>query len=498
MNQELTDYFSNKVNELIDGIDSGEFSKEIIPDKYTWEHLLGLYLLRDSLDGAVELYAQLYELAIKSAEKYISQKAEKGETIQIAFQSYSAAQWPAEEVYRMFEETPNVNAQIIVSPLVDRNVESTLDSYKKTLNWFKSNGYNVVEGMDINTLVLYDWNQLGGYPDVLYQLSSWFMSLPAIQWYCKLPLRCLVGYIQYGMYLIDNNDGTFAIQAIYNKEIFNSIWRVYCESTFNLEGYKKYQFLKGKNARYSGYAKMDYFYGADEISEATVRNLWKIPEGKNSKDVKKIIIAPHYSVNDDGILLLSTFNKNVWFWLYLAKKYKDSVSFIFKPHPNLRFSSVESKLFKSYEEYDEYIASWDNLSNGKAVQEADYLQIFNTSDAMIMDSGSFLGEYLYTGKPLLFLTRPEQCFLELGKKVVDVYYKTSGENYSEIEAFIQNVVINGNDDMKEKREKVFREEFDYVKTNGMTASEYICNEVFEMIGRKSQNTCDKILDNSTS
>lgn len=488
MNKELTDYFSVKVNELLDGIDNGDFSKEIIPDKYTWEHLLGLYLLRESLDGAEELYEQLYDLAIKSAEKYISQKAQNGETINIAFQSYSAAQWPAEGVYRKFESEPNINVRIIVSPLVDRKKESSLDSYKKSLSWFKDNNYNVVEGLNPNTLEINDWEQLGGYPDVLYQLSSWFMSLPSAQWFCKLPLRCLVGYIQYGMYFIDNLDGSFAIQAIYNKEIFNSIWRFYCESTYNLEGYRKYQFLHGKNVRYSGYAKMDYFFGDDEPSEETIREIWKIPEGKNSKEIKKIIIAPHYSVKDREVLYLSTFRRNAWFWLYLAEKYKDSVSFIFKPHPNLRLAAVDSKLFRSFEEYDEYISRWDSLPNGRAVQESNYLQIFRTSDAMIMDSGSFLGEYLYTGKPLLFLTRPEQRFLELGKKVVDAYYKTPGENYSEIESFIKNVVIDGNDDMKEQRDKLFRDEFDYVKTNGITASDYICNEVFELIGNTSQNT----------
>ena len=407
--------------------------------------------------------------------------SQKGEVINIAFQSYSAAQWPADEVYHKFENSANVNVKVIVSPLVDRNKESSLDSYKKTLSWFKDNGYNVAEGMNIDTLGLYGWDRLGGYPDILYQLSSWFMSLPGIQWYCKLPLRCLVGYIQYGMNLIDNNDGSFAVQSVYNKEFFNSIWRVYCESEYNLEGYKKHQFLGGKNVRYSGYAKMDYFYGADEPDDDVISKLWKIPEGKTAGDMKKIIIAPHYSVGDEGVLLLSTFKRNAWFWLYLAKKYKDNISFIFKPHPNLRMFSVESKLFNSYEEYDEYIAKWDSLPNCKAVQEADYLQIFNSSDAMIMDSGSFLGEYLYAGKPLLFLTRPEQCFLELGRKVVDAYYKASGDNYSEIENFIQNVVLAGNDHMKTQREKVFREEFDYVKSNGITASEYICNEVFRLI-----------------
>ena len=484
MNQTDIAYFSKRVDELLDGIDNGDFALDIIPDKYTWEHLLGLFLLRESLDGAVDLFAQLYDLAIKSAEKYIKQKAESGKTIEVVFQSYSAAQWPAEGVYRKYENTPNVNAKILVSPLIDRNKESSIDSYKKTLNWYKENGYNVAEGLDPETLKKPGWDELGGYPDVLYQLSSWFTSLPSAQWFCKLPLRCLVAYIPYSIYLADNNDGSFAIQAIYNKEIVNLMWRVYCDSVYNLEGYKKYQLLGGKNARYSGYAKMDCFYAEEEFTDDDIRKIWKIPEGKNPKDIKKIIIAPHFSIFDEGAILLSTFKKNAWFWLYLAEKYKDEVSFIFKPHPNLRWSSVENKLFSSYEAYDEYISKWDDLVNGKAVQEADYLEIFKTSDAMIMDSGSFLGEYLYTGKPLLFLTRPEQRFMAIGQRVVDSYYKTPGENYSEIEDFIKNVVLEGNDTMKDCREKVFRDEFDYKKNNGMTACEYICDEIFDLIRSK--------------
>ncbi len=484
MNQAMVTYYSTLVDELLTGIDNGDFAGEMIPDKYKWEHLLALYVLRDSLDGAEQLFVQLYNLAIANAEKYISQKAQRGETINVVFQSYSAAQWPAADVYHRFENTPNVKVKVIVSPLVDRDEESSLDSYTKTLNWFRENGYNVAEGIEPNTHGIYDWERLGGYPDVLYQLSSWFMSLPRAQWYTKLPLRCLVAYIPYGMYLADNTDGSFAKQIVYNKEIFNTIWRVYCDSSFNLERYKKYQLLGGENVRCSGYSKMDFFYKDKKYIDEDIRRIWKIPEGKKSDKVKKIIIAPHYSVGDEGILLLSTFRRNAWFWIYLAEKYKDSVSFVFKPHPNLRHASVEHKMFRSYEEYDEYIDKWNNMPNGKAVQEADYLEIFRTSDAMIMDSGSFLGEYLYTGKPLLFLTRPEQCFMDIGKKVLDSYYKTSGENYAEIEKFIQDVVINGNDSMIEQRNKVFREEYDYLNANGMMASEYICNEIFNLIGNR--------------
>ena len=481
MNQSTVDHFSKLVNELLEGIDNGDFSQEIIPDKYTWEHLLGLIVLKDSLDGAEDLFAQLYDLAISSAEKYLTLKAAKGEAINIAFQSYSAAQWPAEDVYRRFEKETNVNVKIVVSPLVDRNIESALDSYKNTLNWFANNGYNVQGGLNLDSLEKLGWDKLGGYPDVLYQLSSWFSNLPASQWFTKLPLRCLIAYIPYGIYMANNADGSYAIEAIYNKEINNLMWRVYCDSKYNLEGYKKYQLLAGKNVRYSGYAKMDCFFDNIDYSDEKIREIWKIPESKKTCEMKKIIIAPHYSIYDEGDILFSTFKKNIWFWLYLAEKYQDEVTFIFKPHPNLRMASVENRLFKSYEEYDEYIDRWNRLPNGRVVQEADYLSIFKTSDAMIMDSVSFLAEYLYTGKPLLFLTREEQTLMEIGERVRDSYYKTSGERYSEIERFINDVVIGEVDPMEKRRKDIFAEEYDYLKANGITASEYICKEVLDLI-----------------
>ena len=43
---------------------------------------------------------------------------------------------------------------------------------------------------------------------------------------------------------------------------------------------------------------------------------------------------------------------------------------------------------------------WNALPNAKVVEEESYLDIFATSDGMIMDSASFIGEYLYVNKPL--------------------------------------------------------------------------------------------------
>jgi hypothetical protein len=481
MDQETQNYCTQLVRELIDGIDAGDFTKEIIPDKYRWEHMLGLYYLKDELDGGEQLFQNIYETAISSGERYLRQKAERGERIQIAFQTYSAAQWPAEGVYRSFEKMANVDVKVVVSPLVDRDAESMIDTYRQTSRWFHEHLYRVIDGLDIDQSAIGDWSYLGGYPDVLYQVSSWFNCLPRVQWFTMLPLRCLVAYIPYGISQADSKDGQYSITDVYNHDITNFLWRLYCDSQTVYNGYQKHQFLKAINVRRSGYAKMDYFYKEHQFDGAALRKLWSIPDDKDVKQMKKIIVAPHYTVFQESDICYSTFQKNMWFWLYLIKKYENQITFLFKPHPNLRRSAVAVGLFKDYEEYDKYIQAWNDSVNATVVQEGNYLEHFATSDAMIMDSGSFLGEYLYTQKPLLYLTRPEQTFSDAGWNLMRAHYKAPGEDYIAIENFIEDVVLGENDTMAEQRKKVFEEEYDYLKLNGQLASDFIVNEVKELI-----------------
>ena len=475
------DYFSIKVEELLDGIDNGDFSKKIIPDKYKWEHLLGLYLLKDSLDGGEELFRKLYDLAIESGENYIRLMAEKKEKIKVVFQSYSAAQWPAEGVYRTYEKDPGFEVNVLVTPLDDRDQESVIDNYSNTLKWFLNNGYHTIAGMNQTMSTVLKWEDFGDYPDVIYQLSSWFSNMAQNLWFTQLPLRCLIAYIPYGMYIADSKDGSYADHVLYNKEMFNLMWRIYCDSADSLAGFCKYELLKGKNVTYSGYAKMDYFLEKHLLKEDVISCLWKIPDGRRANDIKKVIIAPHYSISSGGPIQYSTFHKNLWFLLFLAKKYRDSVSFVFKPHPNLRCYAVGSGLFHTYKDYDEYLREWNELPNAKVVQEENYLEYFLTSDAMIMDSGSFLAEYLYTGKPVLYLRRPEQAFLDIGWKIIDANYSAPGEDYLKIEEFLEDVVIRGNDTKKADREKVFLEEYNYKKINGKSATEVICEDVYRLV-----------------
>ncbi|WP_022748973.1 CDP-glycerol glycerophosphotransferase family protein [Lachnobacterium bovis] len=465
------------LEELIEGVENGVFSTyENDLSQYRWEHLMALYLLSPILEGGSEYHRKIYDVVINSALFHIRRKAQKGEIIKVLFLCYSAAQWPAGEVYKRLKEDSRYDVKIMVPFLEDRDNEGSIDIYKQTSEWFKDNGYDVIEGYDLENNKVISLEEINYVPDVLYMVTTWYEAMPKEQQFIMLSLNTIVGFIDYGIKIIDNENHTYMEQYLYTKNLTNVCWRVYCNLVYEVEKFKEYNILKGINTVFSGYPKMDYFYKKLNFSEEEIKKIWKIPQNKKINEVKKIIIAPHFSVGDDVVLKFSTFKSNMWYWIYLMKKYTN-ISFVFKPHPNLRTAAVNEKIFNTYEEYDDYIKKIDSLPNAKVVTESSYLEYFATSDSLIFDSCSFLAEYMYVKKPALFLRRKEQNFLQLGQKVLETYYEANGEDYYAIENFIKDVVLGEKDTLKEKRQKIFNEYFDYKKINKKLASETICDDL---------------------
>jgi CDP-glycerol glycerophosphotransferase (TagB/SpsB family) len=159
-------------------------------------------------------------------------------------------------------------------------------------------------------------------------------------------------------------------------------------------------------------------------------------------------------------------------FLELAAVYKEQLQIAFKPHPLLRIK-LENDPNWGKEKTDAYYAEWTNLENGQ-FENADYGDLFLTSDALIHDCGSFMAEYLITGKPALFMIRNEAVmkeWSEFGEKAVEAHYQSRTKE--ELIDFIENVVLKGNDWMKEKRNDFVYQNL--LQKNNLTASQNIMN-----------------------
>ena len=114
------------------------------------------------------------------------------------------------------------------------------------------------------------------------------------------------------------------------------------------------------------------------------------------------------------------------------------------------------------------------------LEESSYIDYFLTSDAMIHDCGSFTTEYLFVNKPVMYLTHDDKFaerFNPFGIKAFECHYR--GGNMEEIEKFLSDVVLAGNDPMKEQRDNFFDQ---YLKPiDSMMPSQRIIYEIEKLI-----------------
>lgn len=226
------------------------------------------------------------------------------------------------------------------------------------------------------------------------------------------------------------------IRVIHGLMFTNLSWRVFVENESILSETKKCSRCHGNNLYAIGYGKMDI-----------------LPDNIPHKQTT-IIIAPHHTVASSckSYLYLSNFLRYAKFFQELPKKYPN-IQFIFRPHPFLLISLVRENIW-TQNEVDAYMQSLLSNKNVIYSESGEYFDLFASSDGIIHDCGSFTAEYMFTGKPACFLLRNEaeikEEFIEFGQRILEHYYKAYSEE--DIINYIENVVIKGEDPLKEARE----------------------------------------------
>jgi len=255
-----------------------------------------------------------------------------------------------------------------------------------------------------------------------------------------------------------------------NFELQNKVTRYYMPTPMHKEIAIKNMDNQGINVLPTGSPKLDAFFD----KKYQPRHVWK----KQNRKKKRIIWAPHHT---DGqakqYYQFNAFFEIYDFMLEMADKYKDEVQFAFKPHPMLK-PKLDIKWGKK--KSDEYYAAWQKRSNCQ-LENGEFKDLFIESDAMILDSISFIAEYTATNKPAFFtIGKTSRVDLNAyGKENFKILYKSENDLKVDIEKFITDVVIGGNDIKSAERNDFINKYI--VPPEGKTAAQNIYDDMVNII-----------------
>lgn len=364
--------------------------------------------------------------------------------------------WKYDYVFRRMMESERFDPVVLVCPHAGYGFDYMKEMMERTEDFFtRVKQYPVVTSYDFRTGQYVDVRERLQ-PDIIFFCVPYAYNVDKRYYITRYP-DVLTVYVPYTF----NNSTDY--KAFYDELLHNLVWRYYAETEEHRNYSVRYARNRGVNVVVTGYPGIEMYL---DKGYKTSTDAWKLQDSS----LKKIIWAPHWSVEKVGTVIFSCFLQYCDFMLEMARKYSDRVQFILKPHPLLR---VKLNGIWGKERTDAYFDEWSRLPNA-AYTEGNYVDIFKTSDAMIHDSGSFIAEYLYLNKPVMRTMNGypvEQMYNSFTVRCIDRHYKAFSEK--DIENFIL-MVIEGRDPMLEER------------------TDFIAKELLPK-GMPSQNIIDDIL-----
>lgn len=368
----------------------------------------------------------------------------KRRPIKICFLIRENQKWSYQSLYEAFEKSDEFEPLVLVSMLWLSHIgkDKTRNNLEENYNFFKNRGIKVEYAYkDGKYIDLKEFN-----PDIVFYDQPW--DLPDIHKPTKVSEFALTCYVPYGLAILDFKED-------YTKEFHKLLYKFLVTNKYDIERFEGYSKGNSKNCVYLGFSKFDEYLKNNKCDK------WK------DENKIKIIYAPHHSFDKKG-LCFATFKENGNFILEYAKKHPET-TWIFKPHPRFKYSLLRNKIM-TQEEIIQYYSNWEQI--GKVYEQGDYFDIFRTSDLLITDCCSFLGEYCPTDKPIIRLVGKQKCdFNKFGKMIINSCYEA--RDNSEIEKCLETLLKDRNDYKAVLRKGIIEELIDFNEMVSVKIIDYI-------------------------
>lgn len=416
-----------------------------------WRHTIGPGFRRFQLKNKIFYYKRKYP--------EILNRIKRKDRINVAFFVMNLGMWKSEELFKLLLADKNFSPFVMSflypkDPLEYRiQTQESIQKYclEKNYPYFNCYNFEKREWLDVESLspdvVFYTQPYNNGYDN--YKIE-------------KLWKQCIFCYIPY-CYQMER------FSFFHNHLLQNIAWKMFYPTEFHLKLAQHNAYNKGENVVVCGYP----------LAEQLICNERENWTGWKQKDhaIKRVIWAPHHTIREEDNLNYSNFLELADAMIDIAKEYDGRIQFAFKPHPRLM-----NKLFNApgwgEEKTKKYYSYWSDMPNTVYV-EGDYINLFRSSDALIHDCSSFMGEYLYTQRPLMFIAKKgcEEMMNDFGRECFKQHYK--GTSINDIRTFIENVVIEGKDTMLKPRQDFFKKYL--LPPNGKSAVMNMYEEMLDLV-----------------
>ena len=356
----------------------------------------------------------------RNYEKKRRELSKNKERIKVVFLVAESTKWNGDSLYKLLEKDSRFSPIIVYIPLHTRiNTDQTDDFH---CQFFEARGYNfaaISSGAKVR-----DYK-----PDIVFYQQPWLLEMEPDLNPMNVSQHALCLYFHYGIVAASENldDYSLFIKTLYRYFVFNATVK---------------EHLKTKdihNTIVTGHPKMDAYL------EPVKTCPWK------DERKFKIVYAPHHSFKSSFLRLQlqwATFDWNGRELLEWAKAHTNT-EWILKPHSHFRAAVIRNEIMNEAE-IEEYYNEWNKV--GAIYNQGDYFDIFRTADLLITDCGSFLTEWLPTGKPCIHLLTENEA--QKNRSLVHEnssrhYYKV--KNIEELEATMEMLVVRREDPLAKAR-----------------------------------------------
>ncbi len=395
-----------------------------------------IWAYKDILRNHFAPVFRMYAGRFRKHQRLAAHRLEGKERLDVAFFLTIPGMWKSDYLFRALRENPRYHPYVVVYPYsvfkgFDREeVDATVE---RTRHFIEDKGFECIVPYNARNGRWEDVRKTLK-PDIVV-FTTPYKDIPP-QYFIYNFRDVLTCYVPYGFSSLN------LYKVNYDLIFHNLVGIHFVETEIHRETAMAHSRNRGENVVVSGYPGTEVFLH----KEYEPVDVWKVQE----KRKKRVIWAPHHTI--DGDFAISSFLLYSEPMLQLAREFSESVQFVFKPHPLLKF---KLQRIWGVGKTDEYYRCWQEMANGQ-LEESSYVDLFLTSDAMIHDCGSFTTEYLFTRKPVMYLVKDYdfvEKFSTFGQMSFNNHYH--GRTVEEVRSFIADVVIGGKDTMREQREEFF-------------------------------------------